>query len=153
VDDGNTLETFLDLSQQGSKVTGKLLVGWGDLAISDGQMEGGKISFTVQMDPGYALRYSGDVRANQMQLTLVDPHAGSFRVIGVRMAADEPISPARLPLPELHVVRDNGLVRSPLMGWNSWNFFQDTIDDAVGRQIADALVASGMRDAGYVYIN
>jgi alpha-galactosidase len=153
VEDGNTLETFLDLGQQGSRVTGKLLAGWGDLEISDGQIEGGKILFTVQMDPGYALHYGGDVSANQMRLTLVDAHAGSFPVIGVRMAADEPISPARLPLPKLHVVKDNGLVRTPPMGWNSWNFFQEKIDDAIVRQIADVLVASGMRDAGYVYIN
>ena len=153
VEDGNTLETFLDLRQQGSSVTGKLLVGWGDLEISDGQIEDARISFTIQMDPGYALHYGGDVSANQMRLTLVDPHAGSFPVIGFRMAADEPMSPARLPLPELHVVKDNGLVRTPPMGWNSWNFFHDKIDDAIVRQIADALVASGMRDAGYVYIN
>ncbi len=31
--------------------------------------------------------------------------------------------PAVLPLPELHDVPDNGLVRTPPMGWNSWNHF------------------------------
>jgi alpha-galactosidase len=39
------------------------------------------------------------------------------------------------------------------MGWNSWNKFADKIDDKTVREIADAMVSSGMKDAGYVYIN
>jgi len=39
------------------------------------------------------------------------------------------------------------------MGWNSWNHFAEKIDDATVRAQADAMVASGMRDAGYVYVN
>ena len=39
------------------------------------------------------------------------------------------------------------------MGWNSWNHFADKIDDATVRAQADAMVASGLRDAGYVYVN
>ena len=46
-DDGNTLETFLDLKQEGAKLTGILLVGWGDLQISNGHVDDNKISFTV----------------------------------------------------------------------------------------------------------
>jgi alpha-galactosidase len=41
----------------------------------------------------------------------------------------------------------------PPMGWNSWNHFADKIDDGTVRAQADAMVASGMRDAGYRYIN
>jgi alpha-galactosidase len=39
------------------------------------------------------------------------------------------------------------------MGWNSWNFFADKVDDKGIRAAADQLVATGMKDAGYVYIN
>jgi alpha-galactosidase len=39
------------------------------------------------------------------------------------------------------------------MGWNSWNKFASRVDDATVREIADAMVSSGMKDAGYVYIN
>ena len=39
------------------------------------------------------------------------------------------------------------------MGWNSWNHFHRQVDDATIRAQADAMVSSGMRDAGYVYIN
>jgi alpha-galactosidase len=42
---------------------------------------------------------------------------------------------------------------NPPMGWNSWNHFAEKIDDATVRAQADAMVLSGMRDAGYVYIN
>jgi alpha-galactosidase len=39
------------------------------------------------------------------------------------------------------------------MGWNSWNKFAGRVDDVTVRTMADAMVSSGMRDAGYVYIN
>ena len=44
------------------------------------------------------------------------------------------------------------LSQTPPMGWNSWNAFETKIDDATIRGIADAMVSSGMRDAGYVYL-
>jgi alpha-galactosidase len=42
---------------------------------------------------------------------------------------------------------------TPPMGWNSWNHFAAKIDDATVRAEADAMVSSGLRDAGYRYIN
>ncbi len=45
------------------------------------------------------------------------------------------------------------LAAHPPMGWNSWNHFRDKVDDAAVRAQAEAMVASGMRDAGYTYIN
>jgi len=45
------------------------------------------------------------------------------------------------------------LAATPPMGWNSWNHFAEKVDDATIRAQADAMVSSGMRDAGYVYIN
>jgi alpha-galactosidase len=39
------------------------------------------------------------------------------------------------------------------MGWSTWNHFHHDISDAMVRAQADALVSSGMRDAGYVYVN
>src|SRR5689334_8357930 len=42
---------------------------------------------------------------------------------------------------------------TPPMGWNSWNHFAEKVTDADVRAAADALVASGMRDAGYAFVN
>ncbi|WP_240920150.1 glycoside hydrolase family 27 protein [Sphingobacterium chungjuense] len=39
------------------------------------------------------------------------------------------------------------------MGWNSWNKFACNIDEKLIREIADVMVANGMKDAGYTYIN
>src|SRR5438046_7242462 len=47
---------------------------------------------------------------------------------------------------------DNGLARTPPMGWNSWNHFGCDVSAQLIRETADAIVASGMRDAGYQYI-
>jgi alpha-galactosidase len=47
----------------------------------------------------------------------------------------------------------NGLAKTPPMGWNSWNAFRTRIDDQTIRSIADAMVSSGMKRAGYEYIN
>jgi len=45
-----------------------------------------------------------------------------------------------------------GLAATPPMGWNSWNTFQTKISEDLVKGIADSLVTSGMKDAGYTYI-
>ena len=47
----------------------------------------------------------------------------------------------------------NNLALTPPMGWNSWNKFACNVDEKLIREIADAIVNSGMKDAGYTYIN
>jgi len=49
--------------------------------------------------------------------------------------------------------QDPTLAATPPMGWNSWNHFAGRVDDADIRAAADAMVSSGMRDAGYLYVN
>jgi alpha-galactosidase len=45
------------------------------------------------------------------------------------------------------------LALTPPMGWNSWNHFACNVDEIIIREMADAMVATGMKDAGYEYIN
>ena len=45
------------------------------------------------------------------------------------------------------------LALTPPMGWNSWNKFAEKVDDKAVREMADAIVSNGMKDAGYVYVN
>ncbi len=47
---------------------------------------------------------------------------------------------------------DNILLPTPPMGWNSWNAFEKNIDENKIKTIADIMVSSGMRDAGYKYL-
>jgi alpha-galactosidase len=47
---------------------------------------------------------------------------------------------------------DNGLARTPPMGWNSWNKFGCNVSSQLIRGVADAIGANGMRDAGYQYV-
>jgi alpha-galactosidase len=42
---------------------------------------------------------------------------------------------------------------TPPMGWNSWNYFAGKVTDKDIRDSADQIVASGMKDAGYIYVN
>ena len=44
------------------------------------------------------------------------------------------------------------LAPTPPMGWNSWNYFAKDIDEEKIKAVADAMVSSGMRDAGYEYL-
>jgi len=46
-----------------------------------------------------------------------------------------------------------GLALTPPMGWNSWNKFACDVNEDLIRQTADAMVSTGMKDAGYLYIN
>lgn len=41
---------------------------------------------------------------------------------------------------------------TPPMGWMTWNYFADNINEQVIREMADAMVSSGIKEAGYSYI-
>jgi alpha-galactosidase len=44
------------------------------------------------------------------------------------------------------------LAKTPPMGWNSWNKFSCNVSEVLIMGMADAMVSSGMKDAGYEYI-
>jgi alpha-galactosidase len=55
--------------------------------------------------------------------------------------------------PSAGLALDNGLARTPPMGWNSWNKYAcKGINEKVVRDTADAMASNGMKDAGYVYV-
>src|SRR3982074_2653274 len=45
------------------------------------------------------------------------------------------------------------LAPAPPMGWNSWNKFACNVSEDMIKGMADAVVKSGMKDAGYQYVN
>jgi alpha-galactosidase len=46
----------------------------------------------------------------------------------------------------------DGLALTPPMGWNSWNKFGCDVSEKLIKETADAMVATGMKDAGYQYV-
>jgi len=45
------------------------------------------------------------------------------------------------------------LAPTPPMGWNSWNKFACDVSEELIRETADAIVSSGLKAAGYQYVN
>src|SRR6266851_2110313 len=155
--DGTFRTMYLNLKQDGQRLTGSIRVtqfyylitestGGADGFTITGTMKDGKTDRKVQ--------YEGKSAGDQLHIsTRRRPTDKPTEMVAVRAPAGEGALPARLPLPALHKVPDNGLARTPPMGWNSWNKFASRVDDATVRSIADAMAGNGMKDAGYLYIN
>ncbi|NLX79361.1 MAG: alpha-galactosidase [Clostridiales bacterium] len=48
---------------------------------------------------------------------------------------------------------ENGVALTPPMGWSSWNLFRHRINEDLIYEIAEAMAKSGLKDAGYTYVN
>ena len=154
--DGNVRETYYDLKQDGSKITGFVRNASSDRAIESGTIDdAGNITLTM---PGFnnrpgqkiAAKFTGD----ELHVTMrFRPNQPGTEIVCSRAPAEAGKPPAKIPPPALHKVPYNGLAKTPPMGWNSWNKFAGrvTADDVKG--MADAIVSSGMKDAGYIYVN
>ena len=155
--DGTFRRTYLNLKQDGGRVTGTIRLTQFYYTITEST--GGPDGFTITgtLDDGHnprSTRYSGKMVGEELHLSVAGRGAAPGpEMIAHRAPAGEGAYPARLPLPPLHKVPYNGLAKTPPMGWNSWNKFHGRVDDAAVRGIADAMARNGMRDAGYVYVN
>src|SRR6266852_2241564 len=58
-----------------------------------------------------------------------------------------------LAVAQTNALGGNGLARPPPMRWNSWNKFACNVTAQLIKEPADAMVASGMKKAGYQYVN
>jgi len=139
---------YLQLKQSGETITS---VGRGSLA---GTLHAGKLHLANGTDADATVYEAPVVAGDKFPATRIthDGPWGGADVGTLERVTEQEVHPARLPLPDLRDLPDNGLVRTPPMGWNSWNKFHDRFDDATVRGMADAMVASGMAKAGYTYI-
>src|SRR5712671_6971408 len=155
--DGTFRTTYLDLRQEGSLITGTIRVTqfYFKIVESTGGSEG--FTLTGSMMDGTnerRVKYEGKLVGDELHLaTRRRPDAELIHMVAHRAPPGEGAYPARLPLPAIHKVADNGLARTPPMGWNSWNKFAGRVDDAAVRAMADAMANNGMKEAGYQYIN
>jgi alpha-galactosidase len=68
--------------------------------------------------------------------------------------AQAPAAPKAPATPKAQLAPPQGLAaQTPPMGWNSWNYFAERVTDKDIRAAADQLVSTGMKDAGYIYVN
>jgi alpha-galactosidase len=145
---------FLEFKQTGDQI---FVNGRSGMSQSPyGTLQGDKLHLEIPSpfgppDPNRVTVYDAVVSGDRFSATKKTAD-GEIVAGTLERVAKEEAFPARLPLPVLRALPDNGLARTPPMGWNSWNKFHDKFDDATVRQMADAMVSSGMRDAGYTYI-
>lgn len=125
--------------------------------ISDGTFRDGVLHFAVKFGeaprPVREIVYEGTLQGDKLLITSQFPGRAPIKGVAERTTRKALLPPPRLPLPALHEVPDNGLARTPPMGWNSWNKFGARVDDKIVREMAKAMVTSGMKAAGYTYIN
>jgi alpha-galactosidase len=155
--DGTVRKNYFNLKQEGARITGSIRVTQFYYTIVESTGDAERFSLTAAMMDGTKERrvvYEGKLVGDRLQLlTRRRPDDKPSEMVAVRAPPGEGALPARLPPPALQQVPDNGLARTPPMGWNSWNKFKGQVDDAAVRGIADAMVSSGMKDAGYIYVN
>ncbi|PYT47944.1 MAG: alpha-galactosidase [Acidobacteria bacterium] len=155
--DGTFRTTYLDLHQEGSRITGSIRVTqfYYKIVESTGGADGFTLTGSMMDDTNERrVKYEGKLVGDELHVsTRRRPNADLVEMVAHRAPEGEGAMPARLPLPALHQVPSNGLAKTPPMGWNSWNKFASRVDDGAVRSMADAMAANGMKDAGYQYIN
>jgi alpha-galactosidase len=173
------MEVSYKLTLADGKISGIQTLPFRDARIVDGQVAGDMFHFTVVLDRSGRTEnreVTGQIVGDT--LVLVPALPGPPPSDGVAPSAPLPppqIAPAtfhrgtptpnyrapmldyatlpKVELPTLRPIRSNELAKTPPMGWNSWNKFQTRIDDKMVRAMADAVVSTAMKDAGYIYIN
>lgn len=150
--------TMARLSSEGGKLKGEVTTAWyGPMEMRNLVVEGDKATFELRNlnDKAHATRqWTAVLDGKDLKLT-GDIWYAHVEQTGRRGMAKE--AKARTfkstALPPLGTLAPDGLAKIPPMGWSSWNKFAENIDDKTIRAMADALVTSGLRDAGYVYVN
>ena len=149
------------LKADGTRLTGYLSARNGETPIAEGKIEGDHLLFVVVMDYfGEERRaiYSGVLASSELRITLPAVGGRAPREVTLTRVSSADPPPLRPAPPKITVlpakdVPDNGLAKTPPMGWNSWNKFRNQVSDQLVRELADAMARNGMKDAGYLYVN
>ncbi|TCM15708.1 alpha-galactosidase [Novosphingobium sp. PhB165] len=150
--------TMMEVTSKGGKIAGSVTTQWyGPVEMINPHLEGGVLKFearnlndrdhltrqwSVAIEGGQA-HLKGQIWESEIDSTGRPGTAKDAKARAFQFAS----------LPALGAPIPSKLAATPPMGWSSWNKFADHIDDKTVRAMADAMVSSGLRDAGYVYIN
>jgi alpha-galactosidase len=155
--DGTFRESVFVLNADGPGLTGSVITPTSEQPLVDGGVDGTSFHFATLTGPPTNRRrieYRAVlVSRDELHITIARSDRPDQNAVAVRGPDSAGRTPPKIEPPALHAVPDNGLARTPPMGWNSWNHFRGAVDDATVRAIADAMVSSGMQRAGYVYVN
>jgi alpha-galactosidase len=148
--DGGKRHWDIVLAPEGAgAVKGTVFSPSGEAPITGGTVAGDVLTFTSR-----GSTYKGQILEEKILFTVTGARGASQTVMTSRVSRDPVPPPApKITLPEVRALPANGLAQKPPMGWNSWNKFHTKIDDKLVREIADAMVSSGMQKAGYTYVN
>ncbi|HUB79465.1 MAG TPA: glycoside hydrolase family 27 protein [Bryobacteraceae bacterium] len=158
--DGQTLFTVCVLKVDGNRITGTYATPQRAYEIENGTVGGSEFSFEISdgfQTPPRITEFKGTLSGETFDLT--SSRGPQTPRTFKRISADVVFHPSpaltrtHQPFPPFQPIAPNGLAKTPPMGWNSWNKFAGRVDDKSVREIADAMVTSGMRDAGYIYVN
>jgi alpha-galactosidase len=152
-EDGGRREYEFVLKPEGGKVTGLVAMPNGEFPIIEGSISGNEINFVASPGEGRRTRFKATLQGEELHVQI--PGRGGAQELVARRVSRQPVPapPPKISLPALRKLPANGLALTPPMGWNSWNKFRTGINDKLIREIADAMVSSGMKKAGYTFIN
>ncbi len=161
-------ESIYVFKVEGGHFTGTAVRNGGIADIENGAVDSTHITFDVVDGSGRKTPWKGEINGEELTVQLVNPptpppngrggRGGFMGPMVLKRASDATeykLAPemAHQPLPALKPLPPNGMALRPPMGWNSWNKFHRNVDDKAVRGMADAMVETGMRDAGYIYVN
>ncbi|QOY90539.1 glycoside hydrolase family 27 protein [Paludibaculum fermentans] len=176
------MEIVYELKVEKGRITGTQRMPFGDFPITGGKLEGDRFEMTVETEFFGNVQkrvVKGKIAGDALEVELAmpapppgmaqggpggGPQGAPFGSATVTARRGTPTPSNRAPgidynslpkiaLPSITELPRNGLSPTPPMGWSSWNKFGAKIDDKTIRSVADAMVASGMGDAGYTYVN
>lgn len=150
--------TMMEITSKGGKIAGSVTTKWyGPVEMMNPHIEGGVLKFearnlndrdhptrpwSVAIEDGRA-HLKGRIWESEVDSTGRPGTAKDAKARAFQFTA----------LPAMGTPIPSKLAATPPMGWSSWNKFAEHIDDKTVRAMADAMVSSGLRDAGYIYIN
>jgi len=160
-DEAREMVVALNVESDG-QLTGYVLAPQYEDRVIEGKGNGNQFSFVAEREANnnttQKRNYSGVLEGDKLKLTLPAGRGGNTQEMVLTRASAMypgplPPKPPKIALSEPVPARSNGLVKTPPMGWNSWNKFRGKVNDQVVREIADEMAKDGMKAAGYLYVN